>query len=140
MTMYSVPKIQIVSALAKHRHLGMAAKALSLSQPPLTCSLRQLESNHCVGRLQRVWRDGPGRQNGQRRPINGEPIAQTAPSLLAHDRQHLFDRGGRGAKRSQIGVGKVENQQDGGRDRDGAHRQSGDGHDRAPRRQPESAK
>ena len=43
-TMHSVRQIEIVRALAKHRHFGLAAKALGVSQPALTRSLKQLES------------------------------------------------------------------------------------------------
>jgi DNA-binding transcriptional LysR family regulator len=42
--MHSVRQIEIVRALAKHRHFGLAAKALGVTQPALTRSLKQLES------------------------------------------------------------------------------------------------
>ena len=41
----SVRQIEIVKALAKHRHFGLAAKALGVSQPALTRSLKQLEAD-----------------------------------------------------------------------------------------------
>ena len=41
--MHSVRQIEVVRALAKHRHFGLAAKALGVSQPALTRSLKQIE-------------------------------------------------------------------------------------------------
>jgi DNA-binding transcriptional LysR family regulator len=41
---HSLRQIGIVKALAKHRHFGLAAKALGVSQPALTRSLKQLEA------------------------------------------------------------------------------------------------
>ena len=43
--MHSIRQIEIVKALAKHRHFGLAAKALGVSQPALTRSLKQLEAD-----------------------------------------------------------------------------------------------
>jgi len=42
--MHSIRQIEIVRALAKHRHFGLAARALGVSQPALTRSLKQLEA------------------------------------------------------------------------------------------------
>jgi len=42
--MHSVRQIEIVRALAKRRHFGLAAKDLGVSQPALTRSLKQLEA------------------------------------------------------------------------------------------------
>ena len=42
--MHSVRQIEVVKALAKHRHFGRAAKALGVTQPALTRSLKQIES------------------------------------------------------------------------------------------------
>jgi len=42
--MHSVRQIEIVRALAKRRHFGLAAKELGVSQPALTRSLKQLEA------------------------------------------------------------------------------------------------
>ena len=42
-TMHSVRQIEIVRALAKHRHFGLAAEALGVTQPALTRSLKQIE-------------------------------------------------------------------------------------------------
>lgn len=41
--MYSIRHINLVRALAEHRHFGHAASALGVSQPALTRSLKQLE-------------------------------------------------------------------------------------------------
>ena len=41
---HSLRQIEIVKALAKHHHFGLAAKALRVSQPALTRSLKQLEA------------------------------------------------------------------------------------------------
>ena len=41
----SVRQIEIVKALAKQRHFGLAAKSLGISQPALTRSLKQLEAD-----------------------------------------------------------------------------------------------
>jgi DNA-binding transcriptional LysR family regulator len=41
---HSLRQIEIVKALAKHHHFGLAAKALRVSQPALTRSLKQLET------------------------------------------------------------------------------------------------
>jgi DNA-binding transcriptional LysR family regulator len=41
---HSLRQIGIVKALAKYRHFGLAAKALGVSQPALTRSLKQLEA------------------------------------------------------------------------------------------------
>jgi DNA-binding transcriptional LysR family regulator len=41
--LHSVRQIEVVKALAKHRHFGLAARALGISQPALTRSLKQLE-------------------------------------------------------------------------------------------------
>jgi DNA-binding transcriptional LysR family regulator len=41
--MHSVRQIEVVRALAKHRHFGLAAKALGVTQPALTRSLKQIE-------------------------------------------------------------------------------------------------
>jgi DNA-binding transcriptional LysR family regulator len=43
--MHSVRQIEVVRALAKHRHFGLAAKALGVSQPALTRSLKQIEGD-----------------------------------------------------------------------------------------------
>jgi DNA-binding transcriptional LysR family regulator len=43
--MHSIRQIEVVTALAKHRHFGLAAKALDVSQPALTRSLKQLEAD-----------------------------------------------------------------------------------------------
>jgi DNA-binding transcriptional LysR family regulator len=42
--MHSVRQIEVVRALAKHRHFGLAAKALGVTQPALTRSLKHIES------------------------------------------------------------------------------------------------
>lgn len=42
---HSLRQIEIVKALAKHHHFGLAAKALRVSQPALTRSLKQLEAD-----------------------------------------------------------------------------------------------
>src|SRR5579871_2010049 len=39
-----IRQLEIVSALARHRHFGRAAQALGLSQPNLTRGLKQLET------------------------------------------------------------------------------------------------
>jgi DNA-binding transcriptional LysR family regulator len=41
---HTLRQIEIVKALAKHHHFGLAAKALRVSQPALTRSLKQLEA------------------------------------------------------------------------------------------------
>jgi DNA-binding transcriptional LysR family regulator len=41
---HSVRQIEVVKALAKHHHFGLAAKALGVSQPALTRSLKQVEA------------------------------------------------------------------------------------------------
>jgi DNA-binding transcriptional LysR family regulator len=41
--MHSVRQIRVVKALAQHRHFGRAARALGVSQPNLTRSLKQIE-------------------------------------------------------------------------------------------------
>jgi DNA-binding transcriptional LysR family regulator len=41
--MHSVRQIEVVRALAKHRHFGLAARALGVTQPALTRSLKQIE-------------------------------------------------------------------------------------------------
>jgi DNA-binding transcriptional LysR family regulator len=41
---HSIRQIEVVKALAKHHHFGLAAKALGVSQPALTRSLKQLET------------------------------------------------------------------------------------------------
>ena len=41
---HSLRQIEIVKALANHHHFGLAAKALRVSQPALTRSLKQLEA------------------------------------------------------------------------------------------------
>src|SRR5271167_2507061 len=43
--MHSIRQVEIVKALATHRHFGLAAKALGVSQPALTRSLKQLEAD-----------------------------------------------------------------------------------------------
>ena len=43
--MHSVRQIEIVRALARRRHFGLAAKDLAVSQPALTRSLKQLEAD-----------------------------------------------------------------------------------------------
>jgi DNA-binding transcriptional LysR family regulator len=43
--MHSIRQIEVVKALAKHRHFGLAAEALGVSQPALTRSLKQLEAD-----------------------------------------------------------------------------------------------
>ena len=42
---HSIRQVEIVKALATHRHFGLAAKALGVSQPALTRSLKQLEAD-----------------------------------------------------------------------------------------------
>ncbi len=42
--MHSTRQIEIVATLAEHRHFGLAAEALGVSQPALTRSLKQIES------------------------------------------------------------------------------------------------
>jgi DNA-binding transcriptional LysR family regulator len=42
--MHSVRQIEVVRALAKRRHFGLAAKQLGVSEPALSRSLKQLES------------------------------------------------------------------------------------------------
>ena len=42
---HSIRQIEVVKALAKHHHFGLAAKALGVSQPALTRSLKQLETD-----------------------------------------------------------------------------------------------
>jgi DNA-binding transcriptional LysR family regulator len=42
--MHSIRQIEIVRALARRRHFGLAAKELGVSQPALTRSLKQLEA------------------------------------------------------------------------------------------------
>ena len=42
---HSIRQVEVVAALAKHRHFGLAAKALGVSQPALTRSLKQLEAD-----------------------------------------------------------------------------------------------
>ena len=42
---HSIRQIEVVKALAKHHHFGLAAKALGISQPALTRSLKQLETD-----------------------------------------------------------------------------------------------
>jgi DNA-binding transcriptional LysR family regulator len=39
-----IRQLEIVRALAQHRHFGRAAQALGMSQPNLTCGLKQLEA------------------------------------------------------------------------------------------------
>jgi DNA-binding transcriptional LysR family regulator len=41
--MHSIRQINVVKALAQHRHFRRAAQALGVSQPNLTRSLRQIE-------------------------------------------------------------------------------------------------
>jgi DNA-binding transcriptional LysR family regulator len=41
--MHSIKQIQVVKALAEHRHFGRAARALGVSQPNLTRSLKHME-------------------------------------------------------------------------------------------------
>jgi len=41
--MYSVRQMELVRALAEHRHFGRAAAALGISQPALTRSLKFIE-------------------------------------------------------------------------------------------------
>lgn len=41
--MHSIRQIRVVKALAQHRHFGRAARALGVSQPNLTRSLKQIE-------------------------------------------------------------------------------------------------
>jgi DNA-binding transcriptional LysR family regulator len=43
--MHSIRQIEVVKGLAKHRHFGLAAEALGISQPALTRSLKQLEAD-----------------------------------------------------------------------------------------------
>ena len=43
--MHSIRQIEIVKALARRRHFGLAAKDLGVSQPALTRSLKQLEAD-----------------------------------------------------------------------------------------------
>ena len=43
--MHSIRQIEIVKTLARHRHFGLAAKDLGVSQPALTRSLKQLEAH-----------------------------------------------------------------------------------------------
>lgn len=43
--MHSVKQIEIIRALARRRHFGLAAKDLGVSQPALTRSLKQLEAD-----------------------------------------------------------------------------------------------
>jgi DNA-binding transcriptional LysR family regulator len=42
---HSIRQIELVKALAKHHHFGLAAKALVIPQPALTRSLKQLETD-----------------------------------------------------------------------------------------------
>jgi DNA-binding transcriptional LysR family regulator len=42
--MHSVRQIEVVRALAKHRHFGLAAKQLGVSEPALSRSLKQFEA------------------------------------------------------------------------------------------------
>ena len=42
---HSIRQVEIVKALANHRHFGLAAKALGVSQPALTRSLKQIEAD-----------------------------------------------------------------------------------------------
>jgi DNA-binding transcriptional LysR family regulator len=42
---HSIRQIEVIKALAKHHHFGLAAKALGVSQPALTRSLKQLEAD-----------------------------------------------------------------------------------------------
>ena len=42
--MHSVRQIEVVRALAKRRHFGLAAKQLGVSEPALSRSLKQLEA------------------------------------------------------------------------------------------------
>jgi DNA-binding transcriptional LysR family regulator len=41
--MHSIRQLRVVAALAQHRHFGRAARALGVSQPNLTRSLKQIE-------------------------------------------------------------------------------------------------
>lgn len=41
--MHSIRQIRVVKALAQYRHFGRAARALGVSQPNLTRSLKRIE-------------------------------------------------------------------------------------------------
>jgi DNA-binding transcriptional LysR family regulator len=77
--MQTIRQFEIIQALATHRHFGRAARALRISQPSLTRSLKELE-----GRLGVVLFDRHGVEPtlfGQMALRYGEPVLANAAEL-----------------------------------------------------------
>jgi DNA-binding transcriptional LysR family regulator len=73
--MQTIRQFEIIQALATHRHFGRAARALSISQPSLTRSLKELESRLGVALFDR---------NGVEPTVFGEMALRYGEPVLAN--------------------------------------------------------
>jgi DNA-binding transcriptional LysR family regulator len=73
--MQTIRQFEIIQALATHRHFGRAARALGISQPSLTRSLKELESRLGVALFDR---------NGVEPTVFGEMALRYGQPVLAN--------------------------------------------------------
>lgn len=73
--MQTIRQFEIIQALATHRHFGRAARALRISQPSLTRSLKELESRLGVALFDR---------NGVEPTVFGEMALRSGEPVLAN--------------------------------------------------------
>jgi DNA-binding transcriptional LysR family regulator len=73
--MQTIRQFEIIQALATHRHFGRAARALRISQPSLTRSLKELESRLGVALFDR---------NGVEPTVFGEMALRYGEPVLAN--------------------------------------------------------